>query len=174
MMVIEHLECHCGPIVEGWTSDADGNDAPFQIVKMRGGPIDGSIAFSTLGLSNIPLRSPAPKSSKLIRHELVMLARHEVPANLPAVLQQVAAEAIGNGLAYLRGDVLGPRGLLFHGTTLEALYVSMPVYFGDAFASVRTEKLGEVIFAWLIPITRSEANYVVSNGWDRFEEKLEH
>jgi hypothetical protein len=102
-----------------------------------------------------------------------MLARADgVPLNLPSILQQVAVEAVRRGLAYLRGDVLGPRGLLFSGTTLEALYVSIPVYFPDAFATARTEKLGEVIFAWLIPITRSESDYVFSNGWHRFEEKL--
>jgi hypothetical protein len=56
MTIIEHLERYCGPIVEGWKSDPDGNDLPFQIVRMRGGPIDGSIAYSTLGLSNAPLQ----------------------------------------------------------------------------------------------------------------------
>jgi hypothetical protein len=146
-------------------------EGQFQIVRLEAGPVSNSVTFSTLGLSNWPLK--APVSSKLIRHELVMLARNDsVPGNLPAILQQLAEEAIAQQAAYRRGDVVGPRGSLFDRSQLEAIYASNPVYFPSEFASVATETIGQVIFAWLVPITSREAAYVAANGWSSFEDRL--
>jgi hypothetical protein len=171
MKVIEHLESFCGPIAEGWKTDPDGAEVPFQIVRLERGPITGTVTFSTLGLSNYALRSAT--SSKLIRHELVMLARSDaVPNNLAPLLQQVAADSIARGSAYLAGEVIGPRGRLFSGSNFSALYVSAPVYFPSEFAGVSTENIGRVIFAWLVPITTEEANYTTNNGWNKFEDIL--
>jgi suppressor of fused protein SUFU len=166
MNVVEHLESFCGPIVEGWQTDPDGKKMPFQIVRLERGPIEGTVTFSTLGLAFHQLSSAS--SSKLIRHELVMLARsNAIPDNLPVVLQQVAAEAVSRGNAYLRGEVIGPRGRLFPGSDFTALYVAIPVYFPDEFAAV-----DQVAFAWLIPITTEEAGFVAVNGWPKFEDLL--
>ena len=89
-----------------------------------------------------------------------------------AVLQQVAAESIRRGSAYLAGEIIGPRGRLFSGSNFTALYVSPPVYFPSEFAEVLTENIGHVIFAWLVPIPTEEANYVTRNGWSKFEHIL--
>src|SRR5437588_10705028 len=126
--VISHLESFCGPIAEGWKFDPDGKEMPFQVIRLERGPTAGTVTFSTLGLSNYPLKSP--DCEKLIRHELIMLARAgAVPANFPAVLQQVGAEAITRASPYLRGEVIGPHGRLFSVAEMTALYVSNPVYF---------------------------------------------
>jgi Suppressor of fused protein (SUFU) len=169
--VITHLERFCGPIVCGWSLDLDGNKMPFQVVKTERGPISGTTTFATLGLSKYPLRSRS--SQKTIRQELVMLSRSDViPASLPALLQRLGIDAMEKNYAYLRGDVIGPRGHLFPSSTVTALYVSVPVYFPEEFSSVE-DSAGAVIFAWLIPITNQEARLVDEVGWEGFEAKIE-
>jgi hypothetical protein len=166
MDVIEHLENFCGPVVEGWRTDPDGNKMSFQVVRLERGPVEGSVTFSTLGLNFHRLKSAT--SAKPIRHELVMLARNDaIPENLGPVLQQVAAEAVDRGYAYLRGNVIGPRGQLFPGTSFTAMYVANPVYFPEEFAAH-----DQVAFAWLVPITTEEANFVATKGWPKFEDVL--
>jgi Suppressor of fused protein (SUFU) len=169
--IITHLEKYCGPIVSGWSCDPDGARMPFQIVRMERGPIAETITHSTLGLGKIPLKSRS--SQKVIRQELVMLSRSTAtPQNLPALLQQLGTKALQREYAYLRGDVIGPRGHLLSNSTVTALYVSVPVYFPEEFANVEAED-GTVIFAWLVPITDQEARFVSETGWDEFEAKLE-
>jgi len=168
--LVEHLERYLGPIQEGWSIDADGLKLPFQVVRFDQGSGSGTISFSTLGLSRHAL--PSPASRQLIRHELLLLAPDSLRAGpIPSLLQQVALETLASGRALLRGDVLGPRGPLVPGSSMEAFYVGMPVYFPDEFATCEVE--GEsVVIAWLIPISRSEAAFVTEHGWPAFEERL--
>lgn len=168
--VIEHLERFCGPIVGGW-APAPEIGIPFQVVRLERGPIAETITFATVGLSSRTLRSAA--SQKLIRHELVMIAKQaHAPHNIPGILQQVGAAAISDGAAYLRGEVISRQGELFPQSKLRALYVSQPVYFPEEFFSATIESLGKVIFAWLVPITVTEMSYVKSTGWSSFEDLL--
>ena len=132
---------------------------PWQVVRLERGPVEGSVTFATLGLNFYRLKSTG--SATVIRHELLMLARNgAIPGNLPALLHQIAADAVSRGRAYLRGEVIGPRNRLFPGTELTALYVAIPVYFPDTFNSI-----DGVIFAWLVPITTKEAAFVLAEGW---------
>jgi hypothetical protein len=146
--VIGHLEKFCGPIIRGWSCDPDGNEMPFQIVQLQGSPIAGATTYATLGLGKIPLRSQS--SDRIIRHELVMLSRSDaVPENLPALLQEVAMEAVQRNYAYLRGEVIGPRGPLFKGSTVTALYVAVPVYFPEEFSMVEDDVGQAISLGWL-------------------------
>src|SRR5687767_7743019 len=114
--LISHIEQYCGPILHGWSMDPDGHSAAFQVVQTNGGPSDGATTFSTVGLSNHLLTSTADRR---VRQELVLLSRaNSVPKNTPMLLQQVGNEALGRHRAYLRGEVIGPRGTLFRGSTL--------------------------------------------------------
>lgn len=45
------------------------------------------------------------------------------------------------------------------------------MYFPDEFATYR-EADRDVVMVWLIPITRSEAEFVRAHGWSRFEDEL--
>jgi Suppressor of fused protein (SUFU) len=168
--VIGHIEKFCGPIVQGWSCDADGNEMPFQVAQMQGGPIAGTTTYSTLGLSKIPLL--ARNSDRVIRHELVMLSRsNAIPKNMPSLLQEVAMEAVQRNVAYVRGEVIGPRRSLFRGSTVTALYVAIPVYFPQDFSTVEYD-VGRAIFAWLVPITGQEVSLINEIGWDEFETRL--
>ena len=173
LRLVQHLESYLGTVRCGWKELPDGQAAQYQVVEYEGLPtISGSVAYSTLGLSDVPL-PPLPRTGQLIRHELVFLARKSFGRrNIPGLLQQVAQEALIRNRAYLCGDVIGPRGALFDESTLEALYVTNPVYLPDDFAAC-TLPTGEVaVIAWLVPITRSESEYVRSVGWRRFEDTL--
>ncbi|MDF4024660.1 suppressor of fused domain protein [Luteibacter sp. PPL201] len=170
--VYEHLERFAGEIVGGWPHDPDGKKLPFQVVQTAGGPHLGTTTFSTLGLGKIPL-SDGKAEPRMIRHELVMIVPADaVPANIVGILQQAGMEAISRNTAYLRGEMLGPRGPLFEGFEPKALYACIPVYFPDEFSSAITEEAGEVVFVWLVPLLDSEAHYLHVNGWRAFEQKL--
>lgn len=168
--LVTHLERFAGRIVEGWSKNIDGQSMPFHVAHLQNSATPEQTVYSTLGLSNFALASR--RSGKVIRHELVMLTYFdESELGVPGVLQQVGLSAIESGEAYLRGDVIGPRGPLRSGSKMEALYISAPAYFPDEFAVCELET-ATVVFAWLIPIGANEAAYVRSHGWNAFEERL--
>lgn len=169
--LIDHLEAHIGSIDCGWSVSADGDPMGFQVVKLSV-PDLRRVAYSTLGVSRIPLESKV--SAKRIRQELMILAPEEFgDQNIPAVLQNIAAEAIGLERAYLRGEVIGPRGNLFDGLPFTAFYVTVPIYLPDSFQSFQDDSDRSVVIAWLVPIMDSEARFVATQGWEAFEELLE-
>jgi hypothetical protein len=169
MSLVDHLEAHLGRIERGWLESPDGDKMGFSVVECR--PTAGHRWFSTLGLSNFALR--CPRSSKIIRLELVFAAPESFGArNIPALMQNVGAEAIGLERAYLRGEVIGPRGSLLDGLPFTALYVAMPAYFPDSFHAFQDDNR-TVVFAWLVPIMDSEAEFVAKRGWSEFEDVLE-
>lgn len=43
---IDFLESHLGEFERGWRAEG------FQVVKFKGGPFEGTVTYSTLGLSN--------------------------------------------------------------------------------------------------------------------------
>lgn len=172
--IFEHLEAFAGEIAQGWSVDSDGNRLPFQVVQTVGGPHLGTTTFVTLGLSNFPLSSdPTGQTQKMIRHELLMIVPSEaVPPNIVGIIQQAGLEALARGSAYLRGELLGPRGALFAGYEPKALYASLPVYFPDEFWGATVDGVGDVAFVWLVPLLDEEANYLSKNGWPDFESRL--
>ena len=52
---------------------------------------------------------------------------------------------------------------------MEAMYVAIPVYLPDDFAVYDDE---QIVIAWLVPISPSEADFVKSHGWGVFEKCL--
>lgn len=80
-------------------------------------------------------------------------------------------EAIERDLACYLGNVIGPRGALQAGASVSALYVALPVYLPDSFHVLAGPE--PIVFAWLVPITKSEADFVRAHGRDEFETALE-
>lgn len=54
---------------------------------------------------------------------------------------------------------------------MRALYVTHPTYLPEDFW-VYDQGDYEVVFAWLVPVTESEARFVERHGWQEFEERL--
>jgi hypothetical protein len=168
--LVDHLEKHLGRIDAGWSVDPDGERMPFQVVKFSRGSDLESVAYSTLGLSPHVLRSP--RSGRAIRQELMMLAplapQHDVVVSL---LLQVGAMALANDRALLRGEVIGPAGPIAEGSRLTSFYVGSPVYFPDEFATY-AGPAGEVVVAWLVPVSDAEAGLVARAGWEALENEF--
>ena len=94
------------------------------------------------------------------------------PGALPAILHDVAKDALRENRALTPGDVVGPRGQLRSGAAVSALYVSLPVYLPDSFHVCRSTA-DPVVFAWLIPITNGESEFIRAQGARAFEALLE-
>lgn len=168
--LVEHFERFLGPIQVGWAADPSGIEMPFQVVRFERGSGPGTISFATLGLGRYPLTSPT--SGRDIRHELLVIAPTDLASStIPSLLHQVGNAAIRGRRALVRGDVVGPQGPLVAGSTLEALYVTAPVYFPDNMATYEGGD-SHVVIAWLVPITAIEADFVARKGWDAFEDLL--
>lgn len=164
--LVEHLESYLGEVEVGWSKDADGFALPFQVVRFAPGVLLGCVVFSTVGLSTTEL--PSRRSGKAVRHELVMVVPERLcEGPVPGLLQQVGLDVLRSGSALLRGDVIGPRGALFARSQMEALYAAIPVYLPDGFGQFE-----DVAIVWLVPISRSEAEFVAKRGWPAFEERL--
>lgn len=169
--LIKHCEDHLGPISFGWSTDAAGARLPFQVALFERSPLPGVRVLCTLGLSNLPLR--IGQGGRRLRQELVAMFREtDGPGSLPGVLQQLGTEALGIDTAYAPGDVIGPRGELRAGATVSAIYTALPVYLPDSFHVCRSTP-EPVVFAWMVPITDAEADFVRARGRDAFEGALE-
>lgn len=170
--LIEHYEQYVGTVQHGWSRSADGIAMPFHVVECRGSAFQGVSIFATAGMSEFELGSAA--SSKVIRQELLLAVPTGFGArNIPGLLQQIGTEAIDRGLAYLRGNVIGPRGDLFEGKAFQAIYVTIPVYFPEALRTFKGDDGQSIVIAWLVPITQSENFYVREHGWEAFENLFE-
>lgn len=165
-----HLESVLGPIQAGWSVDPYGRTMPFQVVQFARGTGSGDVAYATLGLSRHALRSRV--SGRSMRQELLILAPEGAGRGAIArLLFEVGTLALDSHEAFLRGDTISPRSRLSDGTALTEVYVTLPVYFPDSFATVRRAS-GDVVIAWLVPVTEDEAAFVERRGWDAFEDLL--
>jgi len=167
--LVEHLERYLGTITEGWSKDAEGNPMHAQVVKFANGPLEGVTAYSTLGLSRHALMLPGKAP---VRMEFLMMVRSgHFERYVPSIMQQLVHEVVSQGRAPLRGEVIGPRGLLDPDTGLEALYFSIPVYQPEGFATCEDPD-GPIVISWLMPLFPAEAALVTSHGWSVLEDLL--
>ncbi|MGW1680284.1 suppressor of fused domain protein [Saccharopolyspora sp. NPDC002376] len=171
MELVEHLESRLGAIKYGWSYNENGRPMPFKVACLGSGPVPGTDSYATVGLSQTDLISRV--SGRVIHQELFISVKEEfTDGPYPGILQQIGLELIMEDEALLRGDVLGPRTPILPGSTLEAFYVTLPVYYDDEFSTVRIEGGVEVVICWIVPISSREADYVRHAGWEKFEDEL--
>ncbi len=169
--LITHLEHFLGPISGGWSRSLLG--ATFQVALFESLPIARCSACTTLGMSQQPLAGGA--RGRAIHQELMMMLRPgKSIERLPALLAEVANEALASGKAILRGEVLGPRDPIWNGSRLVALYATSPVYLPKEFAVCELADEVQCVLVWLVPITLEEVEYVKVHGWLAFEAVLEN
>jgi len=162
---IAHLENYLGEIDGGWFQRAEEGEEtpPFQVVRFAGGAVPGVVAYATLGLARTELRARVTEDP--VRMEFVMLiAEHADDSSVPEVMREVGMRALDSGSAVLRGDVIGPEGTTFSVGSQSALYATLPSSLPPEFATHNG-----ATFAWLAPISDSEARFVGSLGWSSFE-----
>jgi len=166
--LVEHYEKYFGQIEAGWSKDPDEKILPFQIIRFSGN--DDYLVYASLGMNNIPLISP--NSGKEIRQELMMIIKRSQESTvIVGILEDIIQEACFRRKAYLRGEVIGPRGPILK-SKLEALYCANPVFLDESFFNCYIDPIGLIAFAWLMPIFRKEAEYIDKFGWPAFEKLL--
>ena len=170
MAVLTHLEDYFGGVSNTWSCDEDGAKFKFTIAQFAGGPIKNIDTYSTIGLSDVAMKSRVSK--KLIRHELFIMKRPSEHKNVPALLLQIGMDAIKKEQPYLRGDVICKPGRLFDNSEMVSLFITNSMYMPSSFGECISTTGAPVVFAWLVPITRGEALFVHDNGWRKFEDKI--
>ena len=100
-----------------------------------------------------------------------MAAKPEDAAEIASVLHAVAAELLEKHVALPRGQVIGPRGPLVPGSSLEAIACLSPWYWPDSFASFQ-EGSRITVMVWLVPIYPAEAEFIRKAGVDAFEARI--
>jgi len=169
---IDHIEKYLGPIQRGWKTSPDGDLMKFQVIQCLGGQIAQARVYCTLGLSDFPLRSAA--SDKLIRQELLMAVPESFgERNVPALVQQLGLEVLKRESAYLAGEVIERYNPIFSGKPFYAYYTAIPIILPEEFRTYTFDDGDQMVFAWMVPITKLEAAYARSKGWDKFETLLE-
>jgi len=174
---ITHIERYLGPIQRGWSKTPDGHSMGFQIAECFGGKVDRTHIYCTIGLSDYPL--PSAVSNKTIRHELMVAVPDAFDAsNVIGVLHQLASIALKRNSAFLRGEVIEGASLVFQHKPFNGFYITMPVILPEDFNTYTFKDnlcgtCDHGMFAWLVPITKSEAGFVREKGWEKFEELLE-
>jgi Suppressor of fused protein (SUFU) len=167
--VAKYLEDHLGPIQNGREFPLPERE-PFSVVQFADRPMRGATTFATLGLSERVLAQPAGGAN--LRQELLMAAAGNFDKeDMALLLASVVDEVWRSGLSLDRGAVIGPRGPLFSGSPLEALYCAPPAYFPAGLAMC-TLPGTPLVIVWLVPVTAREAAFA-REGFGPFEALLQ-
>lgn len=174
MSVVGHLEQYLGSIQYGWgersESQATVSRARIQVARFCNAPWDGVVTYATIGLSDI---AKSMDDDREVRQELLFAAHMKYPGSqIASFLLSFADWVSEHEGALLRGQVIGPSASLIPDVATNALYVSNPVIFPDGI-SLYTETNPPTVIAWLIPLVAGEAERVRSQGWRKFEDRLE-
>lgn len=164
----EHISTFLGSIEDAWPAEADSQG--LHVVKTSNTPAQGVTAYATLGMSNTILRVPGERTA---RQELVFAAYDRFPApDIAAFLLAFGATVLSLGEALLRGDMIGPQNALIPGVAANSVYCTSPVPFDGGLATYDGSE-PPTVFVWILPVTGEEAEFVMRNGWSKFEELLE-
>jgi hypothetical protein len=167
--LIDHIEEYLGPIQRGWNHTPEGEKIDPQIVECLGGRIDQTRAFCTVGLSRHKFSPEAPTGP--IRQELLILGPESSGSkNIPAVLHQLASDVLRQHRAFLCGDLIERQNPIFQHKQFYAFVAAVPVLLPDDFAVYKDDTGNQIVFAWMVPITKPEAVFVREEGWSKLED----
>ena len=168
MNIIDHIQKYIGPIQEGW-KDRDSK-LNIQIVRCNDELEENLNHFLSLGLSDSIL-SISPR--KKVRQEFLFSVRSFDNDSLIFYFLMLVCEAVvARKKAVLRGEYIRLPAEVAMDMGFDALYCSIPMLQEDGFSSF--DKVDPpVIMVWLIPIYKSEAEFVDLNGWGMFEDVLQ-
>ncbi|GAA3058303.1 suppressor of fused domain protein [Kitasatospora albolonga] len=173
--IVNHLESRLGPMGGGWSVNLGDASGKLTVCSFYGGNISGVTSFSTVGLSNFPLRDlKDPEDDRDYHIEIIgcQYAPQGDYGPFPGSLEGVASQLISSGDLLRRGDIVDLPGPMAPGSEMVALYAAMPVYFDPDFSSVHLEDGRGVAIVWMIPIGAAEVEFVRTYGWEEFEARL--
>jgi hypothetical protein len=168
MSFADHLETHLGTIDGGFKAP-DGSG--FHIVYFKDKPFTGIVSYATLGLSRHLLA--LPESGHTILQELVFFATHDVDVTMAvSFINHLAEQMVATHQGLYRSEYIVNDDPIFEGSAMNAIYCSVPMIVSDDFC-LYVEGDTKVILVWLIPVYGEEADYIKTNGGDKFAELLE-
>ncbi|WP_343643670.1 suppressor of fused domain protein [Chryseobacterium sp.] len=169
MNLIEHIEKYLGAITSG---ESVNNDEFGKLIFCRfdNQPDNNITTYLTLGLSDHILNI---KEDKQVRMEiLTSIYSSQENSKIYDLLLYVADKMLRTHRAILRGQVIDIPDNIFDNKEFTSVYVSVPVFFEDDFASFKVSTPA-TIFAWIFPLYENESNFINKNGWNKFEDELE-
>lgn len=169
MSLIKHVENYLASIIEGQKDD--NSEESFQIVSFNDCPADTVSTFLSLGMSENILKI---NTSKTVRQQLVFLAYTQdvEPKIVVSFLMSLCEAIIIRKKAVLRGELIPLRSDFAEKMGFEFVYCTIPAFFDDEFYCY-DETSPSTVIVWIIPIYKTEANFIFKNGWECFEDLLE-
>lgn len=168
MNIIEHAEKFLGKVSQGWKENTSSDG--LQVVCFKDAPFETVDTFMTAGLSRHELTI---SDEKKVRQELVFTVSATGMSDMVVSLLLLICELIlRNHDAVLRGQVIRLPMDATERLGFDAVYCAIPVFMDDDFATFE-ESQPPTVIVWMIPIYKSEADYVDENGWSKFEDLLE-
>jgi len=168
MNLIEHIEGHFGEISEGWKA-SDAPDTGIQVVLFANVPFENADTFCTIGLSESVLQA-GPFEARM--ELLFSVYNGNYKGEIAEFLLSLAESAQQLGTLISQGDVYGPHKPIISSTEMNCVYCTLPVVF-SASSLVYKASNPPTFILWIIPIYLSEASFIRTQGWQRFELLLE-
>jgi hypothetical protein len=171
MTILDHFERHLGLLTGGWkATNLQSDESEIRVIRFPRTPYLGATTFATVGLSDHVVTL---SGGRTVRQELLFATRDEHPTvQVASFLLTFASFIKSNSLVLLRGDVVGPSAPLIPGVAANAVYASVPVIFPPGIETYRGTSPATVV-VWLIPLMKSEAEFIRGSGWSRFEDLME-
>lgn len=169
-MLKKHVDSFCGPAPSALFVE---ENLGVRVATFADTPEPGLVTSLTLGISGHVLTQPL--SGTKIRQELLTCVDakyRELPWH--EVLLATAKVLLERHTAIRLGEVLGPAGALFpevRWCNATALLCAPPAFFDADFSEPTFDEIS-MIFAELIPITTSEAEWVQRFGWSAFFDRV--
>lgn len=168
MDLIEHIEKYLGTITGGESVIIE-EYGKIILLQFENQPFEDIITHMTLGFSNHNLHI---NEQKEVRMEVIIsVCKEQNNITLDDLLIHISNKMLINHKAILRGQVIPIPSTISLGS-FSSLYVSIPVFHDDDFASLKDVE-PNIVFAWLFPIYENEAEFIQREGWNRFEDFLQ-
>ena len=169
--VLKHLEKQLGK--EALRSSARSNDTgsllDVSISLFNDQPATDAFTLASVGLSNKIFMQP---DNKQVRHEILFCAYNKFRTDaIYEKLFDVLDYLLEQDEAISLGQLFDCEGPVASNSSMEGFLFYTPVYFDEALHVIETMK-PHVILAWLIPIHRSELEFIAENGPDAFDALL--
>ncbi len=167
-----HIDFHCGNSPEDYFKE-HGTD--LSVAKFVNVPDNNFVTHLSLGLASHVLKQK--KSGSKVRQELLICIKPEYE-KLPwqDIIFSVGSLMMRDHNALMRGQVLGPRGLLFPERPkikMTSLLCSYPAFFREEFCQVEQMDI-PTFFVELIPITTAESKFISEKGWSKFFDRIDN
>ena len=174
LSLVDHFESHLGSLPEVQAALGFETSHGFiQVLRFPNKPVDGVITYATLGMSQ-PTHLNGRNGYAHPKQEFVFCCYDQFSDYPIPPLMAALAEHLIEAKQYLsKGMVLGPRGPLFEGSPLEALYTYDAGKISAGFDRVyNTSSDTEVL--WLLPLTHTETKYIEEFGFQAFDDLIEN